>query len=167
MPSHGPSARTAFNFRPEKPGYPAARHSAKTKVQRDNQGGIVLSRYTKARSTPPTPACSRTLRKVWRMAWRACLDAPGASVRRRVVLGIEGVKGVLWRVRKAYRPLRTRKSGIVRDETRSEWTSDVRLCRCMMLGMSSSMRSVNCLSIPRNSAVTSTCDRATEQSCLP
>lgn len=57
----------------------------------------------------------------------ACLDALGASDRRRVVLGIEGMKGALWRVQKGYRPFRSRKQSIVCDETLLDWDKDARL----------------------------------------
>lgn len=57
----------------------------------------------------------------------ACLDALGASGRRRVILGIEGMKGALWRVQQGYRPMRSRKAGILCDETRTDWTSDDRI----------------------------------------
>ncbi|WP_197922753.1 hypothetical protein [Thiosulfatihalobacter marinus] len=57
----------------------------------------------------------------------ACLDALGASGRRRVILGIEGMKGSLWRVQQGYRPMRSRKAGILCDETRTNWTSDDRI----------------------------------------
>ena len=56
----------------------------------------------------------------------ACLDALGASGRRRVILGIEDMKGSLWRVQKGYRPMRSRKAGIICDETRPDWTPDDR-----------------------------------------
>ena len=50
----------------------------------------------------------------------ACLDALRASGRRRVILGIEGMKGALWRVQQGYRPMRSRKAGILCDETRTD-----------------------------------------------
>lgn len=52
----------------------------------------------------------------------ACLDALGASKRRRVIVGIDGMTDAIWRVQSGHLPSRSRKPGVLVDETKRQWS---------------------------------------------
>ena len=47
----------------------------------------------------------------------ACLDALGASERSRIVMGIDGMSDAVWPMQSGHMPARSRKSGLLVDET--------------------------------------------------
>lgn len=53
-----------------------------------------------------------------------CLDALGASKRRRVVIGIEGMEAAVWRIQDGYVPARSRKPGIEFEATKRDWPQE-------------------------------------------
>lgn len=53
-----------------------------------------------------------------------CLDALGASKRRRVVIGITGIEGALWLNQDGYNANLSRKREMVLDETDLEWSDE-------------------------------------------
>jgi hypothetical protein len=57
----------------------------------------------------------------------ACLDALGASKRRRVIIGIEGINEAVWHIQSGYVPARSRKTEMVFDETDRDWQHERRL----------------------------------------
>ena len=57
----------------------------------------------------------------------ACLDALGASKRRRVIMGIEGITDAVWHIQNGYALARSRKPEMVIDETDRDWQPDRRL----------------------------------------
>ncbi len=57
----------------------------------------------------------------------ACLDALGASKRRRVIIGIEGIKDAVWHIQSGYALARSRKADMVFDETDRDWQQE----RCL------------------------------------
>jgi hypothetical protein len=57
----------------------------------------------------------------------ACLDALGASKRRRVIIGIEGINEAVWHIQSGYVPARSRKTEMVFDETDRDWQQQRRL----------------------------------------
>jgi hypothetical protein len=57
----------------------------------------------------------------------ACLDALGASKRRRVIIGIEGIGEAVWHIQSGYAPARSRKAEVMLDETDRDWQQQRRL----------------------------------------
>jgi hypothetical protein len=57
----------------------------------------------------------------------ACLDALGASKRRRIVMGIDGMSDAVWPMQSGYLPARSRKSGLLVDETERDWPDERRM----------------------------------------
>lgn len=57
----------------------------------------------------------------------ACLDALGASKRRRVIMGIEGISDAVWHIQSGYALAPSRKPDVVVDETDREWSPERRL----------------------------------------
>lgn len=51
----------------------------------------------------------------------ACLDALGASKRRRVIVGVEGMAEARWPVQSGFVPGRSRKQGLLVDQTKRDW----------------------------------------------
>lgn len=56
-----------------------------------------------------------------------CLDALGASKRRRIVMGIDGMSDAVWPMQSGYVPARSRKSGLLVDETERDWPDERRM----------------------------------------
>lgn len=54
----------------------------------------------------------------------ALLDHLGASKRRRLILGIDGMTDAIWHSQSGYVPGRSRKSELLSDQTEMEWTED-------------------------------------------
>lgn len=54
----------------------------------------------------------------------ACLDALGASSRRRVIVGVEGLGDAFWPVQDGYVPAQSRKPGLAHDRTERTWTAE-------------------------------------------
>lgn len=57
----------------------------------------------------------------------ACLDALGASKRRRVIMGLEGIADAVWHIQSGYALQRSRKPDMVIDETDRDWPPERRL----------------------------------------
>jgi hypothetical protein len=57
----------------------------------------------------------------------ACLDALGASKRRRVIIGIEGIGEAVRHIQSGYALARSRKAEMVLDETDHDWQQQRRL----------------------------------------
>ena len=55
----------------------------------------------------------------------ACLDALGASGRRRVILGVEGLEGAFWPAQDGYLPAQSRKPRLLLDRTKRTWPDEV------------------------------------------
>ena len=56
----------------------------------------------------------------------ACLDALGASARRRIIVGVEGIEDAFWPAQDGYVPARSRKPGVVHDRTERTWSTEAR-----------------------------------------
>lgn len=55
----------------------------------------------------------------------ACLDALGASSRRRVIVGVEGLEGAFWPAQDGYIPAQSRKPDLLYDRTKRTWPAEV------------------------------------------
>ena len=53
-----------------------------------------------------------------------CLDALGASKRRKVIIGINGMEDTKWPTQSGYVPGRSRKQGILVERTERDWTEE-------------------------------------------
>lgn len=56
-----------------------------------------------------------------------CLDALGASRRRRVIIGVEGMADAVWPAQESYVPSRSRKPSMEFEATKRDWPNDQRL----------------------------------------
>lgn len=54
----------------------------------------------------------------------ACLDALGASKRRRVIIGVEGMERAVWYTQEGYPPARSRKNGLCHEEILHDWQQE-------------------------------------------